>query len=175
VLGGLAGAWLIARIAAWKPAAAPVAAAVIAMGCIQPVIEMTKLHPYEYTYFNMIEGGVQAADPRYMLDYWGLSFKQAGEALHAKLWASRETPVGHPQWKVAACGPHPAARIALGPGYEVDWNPQGADFALMLAEYYCRELDAPVFVEIKRDGVVYARVYDIRGRSIDTLLTIPPP
>ena len=175
VLGGLAGAWLVARIAAWKPSAAPIAAAVIAIGCIQPVIEMAKLHPYEYTYFNMIEGGVQAADSRYMLDYWGLSFKQAGEALHAKLWAGHETPVGHPQWKVAACGPHPAARIALGPGYDVSWDPQGADFALMLAEYYCRELDAPVLVEIKRDGVVYARVYDIRGRSVDTLLTIPPP
>ena len=43
----------------------------------------------------------------------------------------------------------------------------------MLAEYYCAELDAPVVVEIKRDGVVYARVYDIRGRSITNLLTVP--
>jgi hypothetical protein len=30
-------------------------------------------------------------------------------------------------------------------------------------------------VEIKRDDVVYARVYDIRGRSISSLLTMPPP
>jgi hypothetical protein len=30
-------------------------------------------------------------------------------------------------------------------------------------------------VEIKRDDVVYARVYDIRGRSIASLFAIPPP
>ena len=61
----------------------------------------------------------------------------------------------------------------LGPDFELSWDPHGADFALMLAEYYCAKLDAPVFVEIKRDGVVYARVYDIRGRSISNLLTVP--
>ena len=33
--------------------------------------------------------------------------------------------------------------------------------------------DAPVLFEVVRDGVVYARVYDIRGRSYDTLLTQP--
>ena len=36
-------------------------------------------------------------------------------------------------------------------------------------------LAAPVMLEIQRDGVVYARVYDIRGRSISSLLTIPAP
>ena len=30
-------------------------------------------------------------------------------------------------------------------------------------------------VEIKRDDVVFARVYDIRGRAISTLLAIPAP
>ena len=30
-------------------------------------------------------------------------------------------------------------------------------------------------VEIKRDDVVFARVYDIRGRSISSLLAIPAP
>jgi hypothetical protein len=30
-------------------------------------------------------------------------------------------------------------------------------------------------VEVKRDDVVYARVYDLRGLSITTLLSIPPP
>jgi hypothetical protein len=32
-----------------------------------------------------------------------------------------------------------------------------------------------VLVEIARDGVTYARVHDIRGRKIDTLLTEPVP
>jgi hypothetical protein len=43
----------------------------------------------------------------------------------------------------------------------------------MLDEFYCANLDAPVLFEIARGGVTYARVYDIRGRSISTLLTVP--
>jgi hypothetical protein len=35
------------------------------------------------------------------------------------------------------------------------------------------KLDAPLLAEIARDGVVYARVYDIRGRAFPTLLTQP--
>jgi hypothetical protein len=32
-----------------------------------------------------------------------------------------------------------------------------------------------VLAEVMRDGVVYARVYDIRGRSYPSLLTVPEP
>jgi hypothetical protein len=44
---------------------------------------------------------------------------------------------------------------------------------MMLGEFYCARLDAPLLVDVVRDGVAYARVYDIRGRSIPTLLTRP--
>jgi hypothetical protein len=43
----------------------------------------------------------------------------------------------------------------------------------MLGEFYCVQLDAPLIAEIAREGVGYARVYDIRGRSFPTLLTQP--
>jgi hypothetical protein len=175
VLAGLAAARSIEWLAAWRPAAGVAGLALVAAGAVQPVVEMTKLHPYEYTYFNALAGGVRTADPRYMIDYWGLSFKQAGAALRTALAERHETPVGRSQWKVAVCGPHPAAVVALGPQFDVGWEPRGADFALMLAEYYCLDLPAPVLVEIKRDGVVYARVYDIRRRSITNLLTVVKP
>jgi hypothetical protein len=32
-----------------------------------------------------------------------------------------------------------------------------------------------VLVEINREGIYYARVYDIRGRPAPNLLTEPPP
>jgi hypothetical protein len=78
-------------------------------------------------------------------------------------------------WKVAVCGPHPAAVVALGPQYSAIWKPKDADFAMTLGEFYCAKLDAPVLFEIKREGVVYARVYDIRGRSIPSLLNVRGP
>jgi len=67
------------------------------------------------------------------------------------------------------------AQVALGPDFAIGWDSSAADFAMTLGEFYCKGLTAPVMVEIKRDDVVFARVYDIRGRSISTLLAIPAP
>ncbi len=107
-----------------------------------------------------------------MLDYWGLSLTQASRGLLAAVARPHETPP-HGQWSVAVCGPHPPVAVALGPQFTTTWNPKGADFAMMLGEFYCAKLDAPVLFDIVREGVVYARVYDIRGRSISSLLTVP--
>jgi hypothetical protein len=136
---------------------------------------MVRLHPYEYTYFNRLAGGVAGAHGRYMLDYWGLSFKQASQELAATLAERHESKPSDRRWKLAVCGPHRSPQVELGPDFETTWDPQGADFALMLGAFYCQNFDAPILVEIVRDGVVYARVYDIRGRSFTSLLTTPAP
>jgi len=176
VLGGYAGAALLAWLAPRWRFAAIGAAAVFLVGIALPVVEMVRLHPYEYTHFNHIAGGVKGAEGRYMRDYWGLSFKQAGSELVALLAARGEQPpAGQLHWKIAVCGPHRPAEVALGPKFDISWEPRGAQFALTLGEFYCRPLDAPVLLEIKRDGVVFARVYDIRGKDFPTLLTIPAP
>jgi hypothetical protein len=121
-----------------------------------------------------VSGGVRRADANYMLDYWGLSFKQAADELLAYIAKRHEAPAGRAHWVVAVCGPHPAAEVELGPQFVTTWDARGADFAMMLGEFYCAQLDAPVIAQIEREGVIYARVYDIRGRTIPTLFTIPP-
>ncbi len=173
VLGGLAGVFLFEIAWRWSRFAAVAAAAVFVAGVSMPVIAMVRLHPYEYTHFNWFSGGVAGARDRYMLDYWGLSFKQASQALLAKLAERHETKPRERRWKIAVCGPHRSPQVELGPDFETTWDPEGADFAMMLGEFYCAKLDAPRLVEIVRDGVVYATVYDIRGRSFPTLLTQP--
>lgn len=172
VLGGLAGAWIAARLKKAGRAASAAGALVLVAGTASPTIDMVRLHPYEYTDFNHIVGGVQGARPLYMLDYWGLSLTQASRDLLAYLGARREVPP-HGHWTVAVCGPHPPVSVALGPNFNLTWDPKGADFAMSLGEFYCAKLDAPLLFQIVRDGVVYARVYDIRGRTVPTLLTIP--
>jgi Dolichyl-phosphate-mannose-protein mannosyltransferase len=173
VLSGLAGSALLDAAARWSRAAATAAAAILLGGVGGAAAEMVRLHPYEYTYFNWLAGGMAHARDRFMLDYWGLSFKQASQALLAALAEHHESKPEGRRWKIAVCGPHRSPQVELGPDFETTWDPRGADFALMLGEYYCVKLDAPVLVEIARDGVVYARVYDIRGRSFPTLLTQP--
>jgi len=168
-LGGLAGTWIAERLwSVWRPATA-FALVVLLVGLFLPINEMVKLHPYQYTHFNFISGGIRAADDRYMLDYWGLSFKEAAQELRAKLTESMETPTDKRRWRIAICGPQRPAQVELGPEFRITWDPKGADFALIMGEFYCSQLAEPVLVEIQREGVVYARVYDIRGRTVTSL------
>ena len=175
VLGGIAFAkgmnWLKDNRVSWQP----VALAAFAFGLALPLAEMIRLHPYQYTHFNFIAGTVRDADSRFMLDYWGLAFKQASDGLREQLVEREEVPPEGRKWKVAVCGPQRPAQVALGPDFTIGWDSHAADFAMTLGEFYCKGLNAPVMLEIKRDDVVFARVYDIRGRTISSLLSIPAP
>jgi hypothetical protein len=59
--------------------------------------------------------------------------------------------------------------VALGPAFMFTQSPKQANFAVSLGEFYCARLEAPLLLQIVRDGVVYARVYDISGRSVAKL------
>lgn len=175
VLAGVAFArlmdWLGENRRPWQP----VALAVFAFGLLLPIGEMIRLHPYQYAHFNYIAGTVRSANNLFMLDYWGLALKQASEGLRNELDERQEVPPEGRKWKVAVCGPQRPAEVALGPDFAIGWDSVAADFAMTLGQFYCKGLTAPVMVEIKRDDVVFARVYDIRGRSISSLLATPAP
>jgi hypothetical protein len=175
VLGGVAFAWTMERLRANHRTWQPVVLATFCFGLALSLAEMIRLHPYQYTHFNHIAGTVRAADDRFMLDYWGLALKQASDELREQLVERQEVPPRNRKWKVAVCGPQRPAQVALGPDFTIGWDSNAADFAMTLGEFYCKGLTAPVMVEIKRDDVVFARVYDIRGRSISSLLSIPAP
>jgi hypothetical protein len=176
VLGGFASAAILewARTRGRIYVAGTVA--ILLAGLALPVAEIVRLHPYQYTSFNFISGGVRMAHDNYMLDYWGLAFKEASEKLRAYLDARGEQPPDGRRWIVEICGPQRGAEVALGPQFETTWDRKTVDFAMMLGTFYCREdLRAPILVEVRREGVLYARVYDLRGREAPNLLTEPPP
>ena len=175
VLAGIAFAWGINWLKDNRRNWQPVAVAAFVFGLMLPLTEMVRLHPYQYTFFNHIAGTVRGADDLFMLDYWGLALKQASDGLREQLDEKQEAPPKGRKWKVAVCGPQRPAQVALGPDFTIGWDSHAADFAMTLGEFYCKGLTAPVMVEIKRDDVVFARVYDIRGRSISSLLAIPAP
>lgn len=173
VLGGLAGAWFLEDLGRRARETLPLALLAIIIGLGDPVIAMVRLHPYQYTHFNHIAGGVEGAEDRFMIDYWGLAFKEASQKLREILTERNEHPKDHRRWRIAVCGPHPAAEVELGPEFVTTWDTKGADFAMMLGEFYCAEPDAPVLVEIERDNVTYAKVYDIRGFSMPSVFKNP--
>jgi len=174
VLGGIAASYLLERAQRLSRPLLMAACVVGLAGVVQPAVEMVRLHPYQYLYFNQTAGGIRGAEGRYMLDYWGLAFKQASQNLLNALVRRGEQPEAGRKWKIAVCGPHPPAAIALGEQFDLTWDSQGADFAMMLGVFYCQKFDAPVLAEITREGVLFARVYDIRGRSFPSLFTHPP-
>ncbi|MBC7580722.1 MAG: glycosyltransferase family 39 protein [Tardiphaga sp.] len=175
VLAGAAFAWGMDWLRVNHRGAQAAAVAVFTFGLALPLAEMIRLHPYQYTHFNYIAGTVRQADALYMLDYWGLALKQASDALKEEITERQEHPPAGRKWKVAVCGPQRPAQVALGPDFTIGWDSHAADFAMTLGEFYCKGLTAPVIAEIKRDDVVFARVYDIRGSSISSLLAIPAP
>ena len=175
VLAGVAFAWIVQWLKDYGRAAQGGAAVVLVFGLLLPLHEMVRLHPYQYTHFNYLAGTVRGADAHYMLDYWGLAFKQASDELQELLDERDEEPPKDRKWKVAVCGPQRPAQVALGQDFTIGWDSKAADFAMTLGEFYCKGLNAPILVEIKRDDVVFARVYDIRGRNISDLLSIPAP
>jgi hypothetical protein len=176
VFGGFAGAAAVQWAQARGRAALAGVIAVFAAGLVLPISEIVRLHPFQYSSFNWISGGVRMAHNNYMVDYWGLAFKQASEALRARLDARNEKPPSGRRWLVEICGPQRGAEVALGPAFETTWDRKTVDFAMMLGTFYCRDdIRAPVLVEIRREGVLYARVYDLRGRTTPNLLTEPPP
>jgi len=171
-LAGLAGAYIADRLRHHGKVAVSVGIVALIAGTASPIVDMVRLHPYEYTDYNHLAGGVSRARQNYMLDYWGLSLTQASRRLLTDIADRHERPP-HGQWKIAVCGPHPPVAVALGPQFTTTWNPKGADFAMVVGEFYCAKLDAPIVFDIVREGVVYARLYDLRGRSVSSLLTVP--
>ena len=174
-LGGLAVGWLAESASRHGKSALGALAAIVIAGVALPVSDMVRLHPYEYTSFNVSAGGVRRAHGQYMLDYWGLAFKQAADELRARLAAGAEYPPDGRRWVVAICGPQSSAREELGPQFETTFDRKTADFVMSLGTFYCRHLQAPIMATVEREGVIYARVYDLRGARPEKLLTQPPP
>ena len=90
-------------------------AAIFVGGLALPISDMVRLHPYQYTAFNWASGGVHMAHDNYMLDYWGLAFKQAGVALRAKLDEMHLKPPGADAGPSRSAGPSVRRKWRSGP------------------------------------------------------------
>jgi hypothetical protein len=174
VLAGVAVAYILEKIRAYSRPAALAGAAALSLAAGVTVVDMVRIHPYQYALFNQAAGGVRGAADRYMLDYWALGFKEASETLLEKIKEQKLVKPANRKWKVAVCGPAAVVALELGEDFEATNDAKGADFAVSLGTFYCAELFAPIVNEVRRDSVVFARVYDIRRLSFETTY-IPAP
>jgi hypothetical protein len=56
---------------------------VIALCALPGIIGIAKLYPYEYIYYNSFIGGVDGANGKFELDYWGTSYREAAEYVNS--------------------------------------------------------------------------------------------
>jgi hypothetical protein len=174
VLGGLAAAYLYNLAASRRRAFAGAAAAAFVALIGWTAVDLARIHPYQYALFNHASGGMQRAAQRYMTDYWGLGIKEVANEMVERLEADGvKWPEGR-KWRVAICGPAHSATVELGPHFVTSYDAKGADFAISLGTFYCAQLDAPVLAQAEREGVVFARAYDLRGRQYVTTYAYPP-
>lgn len=174
VLGGLAAGYLFDRFEARRRAFAAVAAAAFTALILLTTVDLVRIHPYQYALFNHAAGGMARASQRYMTDYWGLGLKETAESMLETIKQEHLHKPRDRKWKVAVCGPAHTAAVELGPDFETTYETRGADFAISLGTFYCAQLDAPVLGEAEREGVVFARAYDLRGRHYVTTYSTPP-
>ncbi|MBI3161791.1 MAG: hypothetical protein HYZ23_04745, partial [Chloroflexi bacterium] len=55
----------------------------IALVVLPGIVDGIRLHPYEYIYYNRFIGGVDGAQGRFELDYWGASYREAAEYVNS--------------------------------------------------------------------------------------------
>lgn len=174
VLGGVAFAYFFEKLNKYRREAAFAGATAFALIASVTVVDLVRIHPYQYALFNQVAGGVRGASDRYMIDYWALGFKEASETLLEKIKERNLVKPANRKWKVAVCGPAAVVALELGDDFEATNDAKGADFAVSLGTFYCAELFAPIVNEVRRDNVVFARVYDIRRLSFSTTY-VPTP
>ena len=51
--------------------------AIVAFALAPGIVQIVRLHPYQYIYYNNLVGGVRGAEGRYELDYWCTAYREA--------------------------------------------------------------------------------------------------
>jgi len=89
-----------------KPKVAKIGVIVVLVGLMAlPTMFMVRNHPYQYTYFNELIGGIDGAYMKYESDYWMVSMKRLSE------WFEKEV--------IAKTPPDQTIRVATNCAYPV--------------------------------------------------------
>ena len=155
VLAGLAAAKLTEY--RWKRG---FATAMLLLGGWQ-VAQMIDLHPYEYAFFNDLVGGTKNAAGLFETEYWGTSLTEGTDDLSHYLAAHHLD--GARPWRVAVCGKPSQMGDETDPHIQATSDWQHADFFVATTRGACdRRLQGREIGEVKRDGVPFAIVKDLR-------------
>lgn len=157
VLAGLAFHWLLD----WAGRHGGAAWLVLVVGLASEVVAMGRLHPAESVYFNAIIGGVDGAEGRYELDYWGISLRETTLQLIEHL--SREATHPPRRYRVYVCADSTSAAHYFPDWLELAPSRDQADFQIAVNQFYCTSPPGSVrLVETERLGALLSYADDLR-------------
>ena len=120
------------------------------------LVDMVRIHPYEYVYFNRSYGGLAAAKDNFETDYWGASFREGFK------WVTKHIPPqGDAPVRVAVCDQSPGKwqlnyyreRWKVGDRYVVvRAERKRYDVYLAYTRNDCHKRPGEVLHVVKRDG-----------------------
>jgi hypothetical protein len=122
-------------------------------------IQLIKLHPYQYLYFNEFVGGLNGAYGRFETDYYGLSFKEAIGWL-----IKNEITNPEKVYKIKTCGHHFSSSYYFKSNMERAENLQEADYFVCYTRFdqHLEVADEKTIFVVKRQGVPLNYVKKLR-------------
>ncbi|MFH1809280.1 MAG: hypothetical protein ABIJ09_11085 [Pseudomonadota bacterium] len=119
-----------------------------------------RLFPYQYIYYNHLVGGVEGAQDRYELDYWGLCYREAVQDLQQVLEQRAVALDPQRPVRVASCGERSSSEVFFPTSLAWVRTPESADFVLTHRRQNCPWQDLGHSVgTVQRMGV---RLCDLR-------------
>jgi hypothetical protein len=161
----LAGAALSEILAAaWLPRAVRGAFAGVLAGLAMLVgVDIVQLHPFEYTYFNRLSGGLANNFRRFETDYWSIGYKQGLELVVNELppeRVTRRTRIVSCDWEgddrlryYLSRWPEAAQRVVVARDYD------RADLLIAVRRWNCHRRPGVTLGTVKRQDtpLVYIR------------------
>jgi hypothetical protein len=124
---------------------------------------LTRLHPFQYVYYNSLVGGVGGAFRRYELDYWATAYRQAVDYLNASAPQGARVVVEPPVQLVSGYARPDLSVVRLD--RDAAEGGQAFDYAVLPTrndkdvKFYP---DAPAAFQAGRDGAVFVVVKRLR-------------
>jgi len=165
-IAALALNWTLERLLT-KPVVGRFAVGALVVYLILQVHIMWMLHPYEYTYFNRLIGGIEGASKNgYEADYWTTSYKEGVEKLKRYLLERDGAAFERTQYRILLGNADWCATYYFPQNFTRVVEPSEADFYLSATRYRGDADHAgTVVVAVQRFGVPFLVGKMMRGNA----------
>ncbi|OGK25603.1 hypothetical protein A2954_01265 [Candidatus Roizmanbacteria bacterium RIFCSPLOWO2_01_FULL_37_12] len=111
-------------------------------------VQMIRLHPYEYLYYNSLTGGLKGTYGKYETDYWGLGYKEA------VVWFNKNVNKLDESYKIFVEGDPLSSSYYFKPNMSLTTDPLTADYIFTFTRwnFHTRHQGKTIYT-VEKEGV----------------------